>query len=234
MFCNEIKVKGYNYNPEYESRRFHIKRGKTMDTYLNKNEIDRIFGLEITNERQDKIRDLFIIGLWTGLRISDFSEIERLKIVGNNILISSTVKNIAPVKIPIHPQIKSVLTKRSGKLPEFNLTPKSLENLFNKEIKNLCQEAKIDEEIIGDLRNKDTNRKERGIYPKWKLISSHTCRRSFITNHLNVFPDKAIMTITTHSSPEQLHKYNKKTTEEYLEQIREHWLEEQKAKLRVV
>lgn len=234
MFCNEIKIKGYNYNPEYESRRFYIKRGKTLDTYLNKDEINKIFELNIENQRQDKIRDLFIIGLWTGLRVSDFSEIERLKIVDNNILISSTVKTEAPVKIPIHPQIKRTLNKRSGNLPEFDLTPKSLENVFNKEIKVICKNAGIDEEIIGDLRNKETNRKERGIYPKYKLVASHTCRRSFITNHLNVLPDKAIMTITTHSSSEQLHRYNKKTTEEYLEQVRQHWIDEQKAKLKVV
>ena len=164
MFCNEIKIKGYNYNPEYESRRFYIKRGKTLDTYLNKDEINKIFELNIENQRQDKIRDLFIIGLWTGLRVSDFSEIERLKIVDNNILISSTVKTEAPVKIPIHPQIKRTLNKRSGNLPEFDLTPKSLENVFNKEIKVICKNAGIDEEIIGDLRNKETNRKERGIY----------------------------------------------------------------------
>lgn len=133
--------------------------------------------LEIKDDGLNKIRDLFIVGLYTALRISDFSEIERLKIVSNNILIRSTVKNIAPVKIPIHPKIKSVLTKRSSELTEFNLTPKSLENLFNKEIKNLCQEAKIDEEIMGGLGSKHTNRKERGTYPKWKLISPHTCRR---------------------------------------------------------
>ncbi|MFI0430477.1 hypothetical protein [Mariniflexile sp. HMF6888] len=42
------------------------------------------------------------------------------------------------------------------------------------------------------------------------------------------------MTITTHSSPEQLHRYNKKTAEEYLEQVREHWEEERKAKLKVI
>ncbi|MFI0430478.1 hypothetical protein [Mariniflexile sp. HMF6888] len=57
---------------------------------MNKEEIKKIFELEIKNERQDKIRDLFIIGLWTGLRASDFSEIERLKIVGDNILIRAT------------------------------------------------------------------------------------------------------------------------------------------------
>jgi hypothetical protein len=57
--------------------------------------------LEIKDDGLNKIRDLFIVGLYTALRISDFSEIERLKIVSNNILIRSTVKNIAPVKTPI-------------------------------------------------------------------------------------------------------------------------------------
>lgn len=234
MFCTEIKVRGHKYNPEYESRRFHVKRGKTIDTYLNKDEINKIFKLEIENERQDKIRDLFIIGLWTGLRVSDFSELKRMKIIGKDILISSTEKTDAPVRIPIHPQIESVLNKRGGKLPHFDLTPKSLENLFNKEIKLICKNAGITLEIIGDLKNKETNRKERGIYPKYKLIASHTCRRSFITNHLNKFSDKALMTITTHSSPEQLHSYNKKAKEDYIEEVRKHWEDEQKAKLKIV
>ncbi len=234
MFCNEVKIKGYNYNPEYESRRFYVKRGKIIDTYLNKHEIAKIYKLSFENERVDKIRDLFIIGLWTGLRVSDFSELERMKISGNNILISSTDKTNAPVRIPIHPQIKQILNKRKGKLPSFNLTPKSLENLFNKEVKNICKDAEITQNIIGDLRNRETNRDIRGIYPKYKLISSHTCRRSFVTNHLGVLPDKAIMTITTHSSIEQLHKYDKKTSEEYIEEVRKHWEEEQNSKLKVV
>lgn len=234
MFCNEVKVKGYKYNPEYESKRFNIRRGKVIDTYLNHDEINKIFELEIDDKRIDKIRDLFIIGLWTGLRVSDFSELERLKISGNNILISSTKKTEAPVKIPIHPQIKSVLNKRNGNLPSFDLTPKSLENLFNKEIKNICKDAKINKDIIGDLRDKESNRDITGIYPKYKLISSHTCRRSFITNHLGILPDNAIMTITTHSSVQQLYKYDKKTRDEHIEQFRKLWEEEQKAKLKIV
>ena len=234
MFCDEVKIKGHNYNPEYESRRFYVKRNKVIDTYLNEVEINKIFELEIEDERLDKIRDLFIVGLWTGLRVSDFSELDRLQISGNNILISSTEKTNAPAKIPIHPQIKSILKKRNGKLPQFTLTPKSLENLFNKKVKEICKEAEITNDIICDLRNKDTNRDERGIYPKYKLISSHTCRRSFITNHLGILPDRAIMTITTHSSIEQLHRYDKKTSEEYIEEVRRHWEAEKSKNLKVV
>ncbi len=234
MFCDEVKIKGYKYNPEYESRRFYVKRSKVVDTYLNEEEINKIYELEIANDRLDKIRDLFIIGLWTGLRVGDLRELNRLQISGNNILISSTEKNNAPAKIPIHPQIKSILNKRNGKLPQFNLTPKSLENLFNKKVKVICKDAGITTDTIGDLRNTDTNRDERGIYPKYKLISSHTCRRSFITNHLGVLPDRAIMTITTHSSIEQLHRYDKKTNEEYIEEIRRHWEAEKSKNLKIV
>lgn len=234
MFCDEAKIKGYNYNPEYESRRFYVKRSKVIDTYLNEEEINKIFELEIENERLDKIRDLFILGLWTGLRVSDFSELDRLQISGNNILISSTEKTNAPAKIPIHPQIRSILNKRNGELPQFNLTPKSLENLFNKKVKEICKDAGITTEIIGDLKNKETNRDERGIYPKYKLISSHTCRRSFITNHLGVLPDRAIMTITTHSSISQLHRYDKKSSEEYIEEVRRHWEAEKSKNLKIV
>lgn len=231
MFCREAKVKGLRHNPEFESKRFNIRRSKPIAPYLNETEIDNIFNLEIKDELTDRIRDLFIIGLWTGLRVSDFSELNRLQIVGNDILISATEKTNAPATIPIHPQIKLVLEKRKGKFPEFNLTPKSLENLFNKKIKNICKDAGITEKIIGDLKNKETNRNVRGIYPKYMLVSSHICRRSFITNHLGKLPDRAIMTITTHSSIEQLHRYNRKSTEQYIEEVRQLWEKENKNRL---
>ncbi|MBZ9788197.1 site-specific integrase [Psychroflexus sp. CAK57W] len=234
-FCREAEANGYKTNPEYKSRKFTFRRSKPLDPYLTVDEINDISKLEIEDNRLEKIRDLFIIGLWTGLRISDFKEQDRLQIVGEDILISQTQKTLAPVKIPIHPQIKTILTKRNGILPQFNLTPDALEVLFNKEIKNIAKLAGITQKIIGDKRDKKTNRNVRGIFPKHKLVSSHICRRSFVTNHYGKIPNRAIMTITTHSSEKQLMDYVKISQDEYVEMVRDHWEnEEAKDNLKVV
>tara|TARA_R110002051_G_scaffold88673_1_gene156183 strand:- start:384 stop:1682 length:1299 start_codon:yes stop_codon:yes gene_type:complete len=234
-FCREAEARGYRINPEYKSRKFTFRRSKPLDPYLTISEIQLIFDLEIDDNRLDKIRDLFIVGLWTGLRISDFKEQDRLKIVGNDILISQTQKTLAPVKIPIHPQIKTILDKRNGKLPKFDLTPDALEVLFNKEIKVIAEKAGITQKIIGDKRDKETNRNVRAIYPKYKLVSSHICRRSFVTNHYGKIPNQAIMAITTHSSEKQLMDYVKISQDQYVEMVRNHWeKEETNSKLKVV
>jgi integrase len=225
-FCREAEANGYKVNPEYKSRKFTFRRNKPLDPYLSINEIKAIFELDIKDNRLEKIKDLLIIGLWTGLRISDFKEQDRLKIVGDDILISQTQKTLAPVKIPIHPNVKTILKKRNGKLPTFNLTPDALEVLFNKEIKNIAKMAGITQKIIGDKRDKKTNRNVRGIYPKYQLVSSHICRRSFVTNHYGKIPNRAIMAITTHSSESQLMDYVKITSDQYVEMVRDHWEEE--------
>jgi integrase len=226
-FCREAESNGYRINHEYKNRKFTFRRSKPLDPYLTKSEIQAIFDLNIEDNRLDKIRDLFLVGLWTGLRISDFKEQDRLKIVGNDILISQTKKTLAPVKIPIHPQIKIILDKRSGKLPEFNLTTDALEILFNKEIKKIAEKAGITQKIIGDKRDKSINRDVRGIYNKHELVSSHICRRSFVTNHYGQIPNRAIMAITTHSSEKQLMDYVKISQDEYVEIVRDHWEKEE-------
>ena len=225
-FCREAEASGYNISQQYRSRKFTFRKRKPLDPYLKVKEIKKIFQLKIKDEKLDKIRDLFIVGLWTGLRVSDFKEVDRLQIVGDDILIGKTQKTSASTKIPIHPQIRAVLNKRKGDLPRFNMSSKALENLFNKEIKEIVKLAGITHKIIGDLRNKETNRNVRGIYPKDRLVSSHICRRSFVTNHYGKLPNQAIMAITTHSSEKQLMDYVKISNDQYVEMVRELWKKE--------
>lgn len=223
MICREVEATGYPINSEYKSRKFTFRRQKPLDPYLNTSEIQKIFDLNIEDDRLSKIRDLFLIGLWTGLRISDFKQLSRLNIVDDNILIKSTVKTSSPVTIPIHPQVKAVLSKYENSIPKIGVTEKTLVRLFNSEIKKICKLAGIDQVILGDKKNSKTNRNERGFYPKYELVSSHICRRSFCSNHYGKLPNQAIMSITTHSSEKQFLEYVKISNEEYIEKVRAYW-----------
>ncbi len=236
MFCREAEVKGYDVSAEYKSRNFTFRRQKPLDPYLKPSEIDAIYNLKIENERLDKIRDLFIVGLHTGLRVSDLKDLKRLTVNGDNIEIASTKKTGKPAKIPIHPYVRSVLNKRNGNLPSFSITPKSLEILFNEKIKEICYNAGITQDELGDKRDKKTKRDVRGFYPKYQLVSSHICRRSFVTNHYGKISNQAIMAITTHASEKLLLDYVKLSNEDHIETVRELWKQEElnKSSMKIV
>ena len=62
------------------------------------------------------------------------------------------------------------------------------------------QQSVANKKTKGKLFDKITKRKVEGVYPKWKLITSHVCRRSFATNQYGILPVSLIMQITAHST----------------------------------
>jgi site-specific recombinase XerC len=218
-FIKEAKSKDYKVCNEAFHKDFTFSKDEVLDVYLNESEIDLLFSLDLSqNERLDNVRDLFIVGLRTGLRISDLKRINQFLFSEDSISITETEKTGSSVKIPIHSQVKAVLEKRSGRLPKI-----ISEQKFNDYVKELCQKAGITEMVLGNIKNKVTNRKEKGYYPKYKLVSSHICRRSFATNLYGQLTNKTIMAITTHKSEAQFEKYIKTTSEEHYEKIKNHW-----------
>lgn len=77
----------------------------------------------------DRVRDLFLVGCWTGLRFSDFSRIAPENIKGDFIEIE-TQKTAEPVVIPIHTTVKQIMKKYKGKYP--NSLPPAISNEKNK------------------------------------------------------------------------------------------------------
>ncbi|MXO06166.1 phage integrase SAM-like domain-containing protein [Flavobacterium sp. HBTb2-11-1] len=230
-FVKEAKIEGYETSAEIESSKFTFVRDEPIDTYLNENEIDIIFNLDLSkNKSLDDARDLLIVGVWTGLRVSDLKRINSFNISENRISIAGTEKNNAIVEIPIHPQLKYVLEKRNNILPELT------EQNFNKNIKKVCEEAKINEVILGNIKDPKTNRKKVDFYEKYKLISTHTCRRSFVSNHYGKLDDKTIMAISTHKSHSQFLRYVKTTLKEHASKLEEYWTTKEglKSNLKIV
>ncbi|MCT4235859.1 phage integrase SAM-like domain-containing protein [Elizabethkingia anophelis] len=229
QYVREAGQKGYKTNPEIESNNFTVKKDETIDTYLNEQEIELIFNYDFSdNDRLDRVRDLFIAGLWTGLRISDLKRINSFDISNNRIKIVETEKTDSFVEIPIHPQLKHILEKRNGILPEIS------DQRFNEYVKELCELVGINQVILGSLRNPKNNRKEKGNYPKFKLVSSHTCRRSFVSNHYGKLDDKTVMAITGHKNHSTFLDYVKTSKREHAEKLEKYWEEQEKEKQEMV
>lgn len=225
-FVKEAKEYGFETNPEAESKKFTFKRDEPIDTYLNLQEIDLIYNLDLSkDEKLRNVRDLFIIGVWTGLRISDLKRINHFLFKKDTIVISETQKTGSIIEIPIHKQVRETLSRNNNQLPRI-----ISEQKFNLYIKDVCELAKISEMILGNVKDEKTNRKVKGYYPKYKLISSHTARRSFATNHYGKLPDNTIMAITGHKSHSQFMKYIKTTQKEHIDEVAKFWEQQDELK----
>ncbi|MBL0282280.1 MAG: hypothetical protein IPQ11_18360 [Bacteroidetes bacterium] len=89
-----------------------------MDSiYLTTDEMQEILELDLSIKPSlERVRDLFLVGCYTGLRFSDFSILEPKNFKGGMIEITQT-KTGDSIMIPIHTVVHSILKKYDGKLP---------------------------------------------------------------------------------------------------------------------
>jgi len=209
---NEATEEGLNKNMAYKSRKISVGKTDTDNVYLTEDEIQKLAILDLNARPSlDRVRDLFIIAAYTGLRYSDFTnlkpeniqEIEGIRTF--NVLTQKTKDRLV---IPIHPIVETVLCKYDFNLPE----PISNQKM-NDALKELCK--------IAGLVQVVTKRQYRGgkvtevPYQKWQLVSSHSGRRSFATNAYKAGVGMlSIMRITGHKKPETFLKYIKFDNEE--------------------
>ena len=95
---------------------------ETADTvYLSLDELTTIWKLDLSKSpTKERARDLFLIGCFTGLRVSDFNTLKPSsvrEIEGVKILIVKTQKTNKTVGIPLHPIVEAIFTKYDGKPP---------------------------------------------------------------------------------------------------------------------
>jgi integrase len=218
VFMNYALDKGYTMNRGHLHRKFK-KVEKTADTiYLSDEELNTIFDLDLTdNPRLDRVRDLFVIGCYTGLRFSDLSQLSPDKFIKNGTQLKiKTVKTGETVVIPLQVTIKKILQKYNGE------TPRALSNQkMNEYLKELGQKAGIRERIV--LTRAIAGLKHEKTFEKWELITVHTARRSFATNmYLADVPTISIMKITGHRTERSFMKYIKITQEQNADKLSKH------------
>ena len=216
-FLNQAAEQGINKYTAFKRRGFTIITEEAETIYLNEQELNKLNKLDLSEDKRlDRIRDLFLIGCWTGCRFSDFSTITHDQIRDGYLYVKQE-KTGARVVIPLHPVVKSILNKYEGELP-----PAPSNQKFNDYIKEVCELAGIDESVQKGITRGGRYTAEE--LPKSKLVSSHTARRSFATNlYKNGFPTISIMKITGHASEKAFLKYIKVTPEEHAKLLAAHW-----------
>ena len=184
-----------------------INKDEAEHVYLNEIEIKKITDASIEDEKLSDIRDMFIIGCWTGLRISDLSRLQTSN-TKDGLITITTKKTRQAVSIPITSELQAVLDKHPDKLPK---APS--DQHYNREIKKVCEIAGIDELILAEQRKGKLF--VTAPTPKHQLITSHTARRSFATNlYRRGIPSTQLMKLTGHKTEEAFMKYIKVTNED--------------------
>lgn len=210
LFMNEAYERGLHSNLDFRLKRFSKPSEETKAIYLNENELKAIYDFDFSNNKKlDRVRDLFLIGCYTGLRFSDLSLLTTKNInEENNTINVKTQKTGKMVVIPIHAFIRQILLKYNNDLPKMLSNQK-----FNDYIKEVVKKVGIDEEI--PIQREKDNLSYVDKVPKYELITSHTARRSFATNaYLAGIPAISIMKITGHKTEAAFMKYIKISEEE--------------------
>jgi integrase len=208
--------------PNFISSKFKSVSEKTDTIYLTVEELDTLFNLDLSNNpRLEKVRDLFLVGAWTGLRFSDYSDIKPENI-NDGFIELTTKKTNSEVVIPIHAHVEAIISKYKG--VTFNSLPTSISNQkMNEYLKELGQLAGLDEKI--NITYTKGGKTISANYSKYELLSTHTARRSFATNqYLLGVPTITIMKLTSHQTEKAFMKYIRVTPKEHAQKLKELWL----------
>ena len=195
IWCNR---KGFDVNNDYTN--VSVKKYQSDDVALNSKEVEILENADL-NGSDEKARDLFLIGVYSGQRFSDYSVFERADIQGE-FIIKRSEKTESHSIIPLHDKLKNLLHKYDWRLPKIS------SQKFNVRIQSVCKDLGFDNEI-----KKTTYRgsqKTIELLPLWKMVASHTARRTYITLMAEKgMADHFIMAVTGIKDAKTLSKYKK-------------------------
>jgi integrase len=127
-----------------------------------------------------------------------------------------TQKTSERVAIPLHKTVRTILKKYNNKLPKAYTN--QVTNTYLKEVASLANIKELIETTI--TRG---GKVEKSVLPKFKLISTHTARRSFATNlYIADIPAISIMKITGHKTERSFMAYIRITQEQNADKLLTH------------
>lgn len=217
-FLNEATERGLNDNLEFKKKKFKVFKEDSDTVYLSIKELIKIEDLDLSqNEKLNKVRDLFLIGCYTGLRFSDFIQIKPENInIEKSIIQIRTQKTGERVTIPLHKTVRKILDKYENHLPKAFSNQK-----MNDYIKKIAQLSEIDELIETSITRGGII--EKNTKPKYNLVTTHTARRSFATNlYLADIPSISIMKITGHKTEKSFLQYIRISQEQNADKLLTH------------
>lgn len=209
---------------DHKMKGFRVIKEEVDSVFLDQEEITALENHPLPfKSREDMIRDLFIIGCHTALRISDLKRLspQHLKNVnGERYIEIEMQKTSKPVTIPINEKLEKLFLKYQT--PSGEYFPGIYEQDVNDVIKEITAEIKIFQKEVM-INSTENNIRVSKLIPKSQLITNHTVRRSFATNKvLEGYPFAAIMLITGHKTEKAFLRYVKLSGYHAIKMFKQH------------
>ena len=194
----------YHTNLAYKD--WGLRREHPVTIYLTQEEVDAIWNLKLKSSMQRKARDLFIVGIYTVARFSDYSRVSD-EIIRDGVIRFVHKKTSTPVLVPVAPRVREVLDRNGGRVPALS------QQKLNDAIKEVCKLAGIDSLV--EIRKSKGAAHYAERVPKWSLVHSHTARKTGATlMRLNGASMREIMLVGGWSDERTLELYLRMTGEE--------------------
>jgi integrase len=210
-FLNNALEIGLTNNRNHQKRTFSVFKEDSDAIYLNIDELHQMWELDLSNDpTKERARDLFLIGCFTGLRVSDYNNLKPSNIKevnGVKMFVVKTQKTKKTVAIPLHPIIEAILIKYDG------IPNRMFDQKINQNIKEVARLTELFEviETTATISGLEVTQKRK----KFEMVTSHTARRSFCTNaYLMGMDSLDIMAISGHTTEKNFLKYIKVTPEQ--------------------
>jgi integrase len=197
---------------------FDTRREETDSIYLTEDEILQLLEInEFEDPIHEQVRDVFVLGCFTGMRFSDYSTIDT-SAIRNNRLEFVQKKTGGKVTIPIHPVVNAILKKYDNSLP---LVPEN--NEFNRIIKIVGEKLPS---LHVPFTKQVTYKREltEFVAMKYSYLQTHTARRSFCSNeYLKGTDPLIIMSISGHKSHKSFMRYIKVSGDQFADKLEKIW-----------
>jgi integrase len=192
-------------------QRMKLRATKFAKDAEEKNKLVHALKRDLYRRKLSEARDVFLMGCFTGQRVSDYKRIDDGMIEtiqgDRKFLHLVQQKTDKDVYIPYNDMMGDILERYGGKLP----------SVYDQ---HLNERIKVVGLLLGWTEPADLT-EHRGVmeYKSDKrfcdAIATHTARRTFATNaYKNGVPLSAIMAVTGHASEDMLRKYLKLNTKE--------------------
>lgn len=193
-----------NYHQNIEFQKFKTVHNTIEVIYLTMNELMELYNFDFESKRLEHVRDFYCFGCFTGLRFSDIKQLKPSNIYEDHIRLNIQKTKTIDHKIPLNNFAQAILKKYSDTI--YEPLPAISGQKFNKYIKECCEIVEIDT-MVNTTRYIGQRRID-SFQPKHQLITSHTARKTFVTNSLILgMKEMVVRNITGHKDENSFKRY---------------------------
>lgn len=212
------------------------EKDKAAEIYLTSAELQALYEMPLTG-LQEQVRDIFLVGCYTCQRVSDYNNISPDSFTttakGTPIIRLTQQKTHTEVKIPImNPNLQAICEKYGYNLPSV------VDVILNRYIKEILKElsetvpslaVKVRTKLTMKQRKQEDdgritverNSKGEEMMPRYNCVTTHTARRSGITNMYltHKYTILQMMHVSGHKTQKTFMDYIKLSSDEIADEI---------------